>query len=151
VQPTVRVQREGFDLAAEASALSAGRGDVGAVVTFTGLCRDEGGALEALELEHYPDMAEERIAGIAREAAGRWPLTGLTVIHRVGLIRPGESIVLVAAGAAHRGDAFAAAAFLMDFLKTTAPFWKKEHRAGGGRAWVEAKGSDEAAARRWKP
>lgn len=150
IEPVVRVQREDFDLAAEVQALSGGRSDVGAVVTFSGLCRDDGGTLEALELEHYPGMAEAQIGRIARQAAERWPLTGLVAIHRVGLIRPGENIVLVAAASAHRAAAFEAASFLMDFLKTDAPFWKKEHRRGSAGGWVAAKASDDEAARRWR-
>lgn len=145
----VRVQAADFDLAAEAAALPAGRRDVGAVVTFTGLCRDERGTLLALELEHYPGMAEAAIRRIADQAAARWPLIALTVVHRFGRIRPGENIVLVIAASAHRGAAFEAASFLMDFLKTSAPFWKKEHRAAGEDRWVEAKGADDAAAARW--
>lgn len=148
--PKVRVQAEPFDPALEASLIEAGRRDIGAVVSFTGLCRDEDGALEALELEHYPGMAEAEIARVAADALARWPLQGLTIIHRHGRIVPGEKIVLVIAAARHRGEAFAAAEFLMDYLKTRAPFWKKEHRADGGAdAWVEAKAKDDAAAERW--
>ncbi len=150
-KPLVRVQAEDFDLAAECERLTRGRKDVGAVVTFTGLCRDEGGTLEALELEHYPGMAEEEILRIAREAAGRWPVNGLSVIHRHGRIAPGENIVLVIATSPHRQAAFEAASFLMDYLKSRAPFWKKEHRRDdqeGG--WVEAARRDEDAIRRWK-
>jgi molybdopterin synthase catalytic subunit len=107
--------------------------------------------LAALEIEHYPGMAEAEIARVARAALARWPLLGLTVIHRFGLIRPGEKIVLVVAAARHRGEAFAAAEFLMDYLKTSAPFWKKEHRADGSAGdWVEAKAADDAAALRWE-
>jgi molybdopterin synthase catalytic subunit len=151
VTPAVRVQAEPFDAAAEEAALAAGRTDVGAVVAFTGYCRDENGALEALELEHYPGMAEEEIARVAHEALARWPLLGLTVIHRYGLIRPGEKIVLVICAARRRAEAFAAAEFLMDYLKTRAPFWKKERRAGGADGgWVAAKAEDDAAAQRWR-
>jgi molybdopterin synthase catalytic subunit len=150
VEPVVRIQAADFDLAAEVAALTAGRRDVGAVVTFSGLCRDEAGRLAALELEHYPGMAEAEILRIAREAAGRWPLTGLTAIHRFGTIRPGENIVLVVAASAHRAAAFEAASFLMDFLKTRAPFWKKEHATDGSSgSWVEAKDADDLAAERW--
>jgi len=150
VEPLVRIQSEDFDLAAEVRRLTAGRPDVGAVVTFSGLCRDEGGALVALELEHYPGMAKAEIERIARQAAERWPLTGLTAIHRFGRIRPGENIVLVVAASAHRQAAFAAAEFMMDFLKSQAPFWKKEHRADGEPgAWVSAKDTDERARERW--
>jgi len=151
VRPTVRIQVEDFDTSAEIARLTAGRRDVGAVVTFAGLCRDEGGSLAALELEHYAGMAETEIARIADEALGRWPLTGLTAIHRYGRIAPGENIVLVVAASAHRYAAFEAVAFLMDYLKSRAPFWKKEHRRDGSSGdWVEAKGSDETAAARWK-
>jgi molybdopterin synthase catalytic subunit len=149
--PTVRIQAEDFDVSAEIARLAQGRGDVGAVVTFSGLCRDEAGTLAALELEHYPGMAEAEIARIAAQAIKRWPLTGLTAIHRYGKIRPGENIVLVVAASAHRRAAFDAANFLMDYLKSRAPFWKKEHRADGSAGeWVDAKETDEAAAERWK-
>ena len=147
----VRVQKEVFDAAAEAAQLTHGRSDIGALVTFTGLCRDEGGALEALEIEHYPGMAEEEINRVAMEAASRWPLEGIIAIHRYGLIRPGEPIVLVVTASGHRGEAFAAATFLMDYLKTEAPFWKKQYVTGGGTSdWVEAKAQDEAAAQKWR-
>jgi molybdopterin synthase catalytic subunit len=147
---TIRIQAEGFDAAAETAALTRGRADMGAVVAFTGFCRDEGGRLAALELEHYPGMAEAEIARIAQEAQRRWPLLGLTVIHRVGKIRPGEEIVLVLAASAHRRAAFEAAEFLMDYLKTRAPFWKREHlRDGTTGGWVEAKSQDEEATGRW--
>lgn len=150
VEPVVRVQADDFDIAAENARLTEGRADVGAVVTFTGLCRDEGGTLAALELEHYPGMAQAEIGRIAREAAERWPLTGLTVIHRHGKIAPGENIVLVVAASAHRQAAFEAADFMMDFLKTRAPFWKKEHRRDGTEGgWVEARDIDDKAAERW--
>ena len=149
--PTVRIQAEDFDVSAEIARLAQGRGDVGAVVTFSGLCRDEAGTLAALELEHYPGMAEAEIARIAAQAMARWPLTGLTAIHRYGKIRPGENIVLVVAASAHRQAAFDAANFLMDYLKSRAPFWKKEHHADGSAGeWVDAKETDEAAAERWK-
>jgi molybdopterin synthase catalytic subunit len=151
VIPAVRVQREDFDIAAEIAVLAKGRADVGAVVTFSGLCRDEAGTLSALELEHYPGMAEAEIGRIAAEAAERWPLQGLTVIHRFGKIAPGENIVLVVAASAHRHAAFEAANFLMDYLKSRAPFWKKEHRADGSvGGWVKAKEADDEAAGRWK-
>jgi len=150
ISPTIRVQRADFDLQAEVAALSAGRHEIGAVVTFSGLCRDEGGSLEALELEHYPGMAEaemQRIAGIAVE---RFGLHGLTAIHRFGLIAPGENIVLVIAAASHRQAAFDGANFVMDFLKTSAPFWKKEHGAGGKAGdWVAARDADDAARSKW--
>lgn len=151
IVPAIRVQREDFDVAAEIAALTKGRADIGAVVTFSGLCRDEAGALAALELEHYPGMAEAEIGRIAAEAIERWPLQGLTVIHRHGKIAPGENIVLVVAASAHRQAAFEAANFLMDYLKSRAPFWKKEHRADGSEGgWVEAKEADDEAAGRWK-
>ena len=122
--PVVRVQQDDFDLAGEVAAVAGGRSDIGAVVTFSGLCRDEGGRLTALELEHYAGMAEAEIARIAGEAVQRWPLAALTVIHRHGLIRPGENIVLVVAASPHRQVAFEAASFMMDYLKSRAPFWK---------------------------
>ncbi len=147
---TVRVQAEPFDTAAETAALTAGRADIGALVAFTGLCRDEGGRLAALELEHYPGMAEAEIARVAGDAVTRWPLLGLTVIHRYGRVAPGEPIVLVLAASSHRRAAFEAADFLMDYLKTRAPFWKREHLADGGTGdWVEAKEADERASERW--
>lgn len=151
VVPVVRVQQADFDLAHEVAAVADGRSDIGAVVTFSGLCRDEGGRLTALELEHYAGMAEAEIARIAGEAARRWPLAALTVIHRHGLIRPGENIVLVVAASPHRQAAFEAASFMMDYLKSRAPFWKKEHLAGGGAGdWVEAAVADDDAAARWR-
>jgi molybdopterin synthase catalytic subunit len=151
VVPVVRIQAQDFDVAAEIARLTQGRADIGAVVSFSGLCRDEQGTLSALELEHYPGMAEAEIARIAAEAVQRWPLQGLTAIHRHGKIAPGENIVLVVAASAHRQAAFEAANFLMDYLKSRAPFWKKEHRADGSEGgWVEAKEADDEAARRWK-
>jgi molybdopterin synthase catalytic subunit len=149
--PNIRVQRERFDLSEESRRLTEGRAEIGAVVAFTGYCRDEGETLAALELEHYPGMAEEEISRIAAEAAGRWPLLGLTIIHRTGRLTPGEPIVLVLAASEHRQPAFEAASFLMDYLKTRAPFWKKEHHEDGSAGdWVEAKNLDDAAAERWK-
>ena len=148
--PTVRLQREPFDAGAETAKLTRGRDDIGAVVTFTGICRgvENGAPIAALVLEHYPGMAEAEIERHVLEAAGRWPLLGVTVIHRVGRIEPGEDIVLVVAVSAHREAAFAAAEFLMDYLKTRAPFWKQVETAGG-KAWVAAKAADDAAAERW--
>jgi molybdopterin synthase catalytic subunit len=147
---SVRVQKRDFDPGAEAEALAQGRTSVGAVVSFVGYCRDEGGSLAALELEHYPGMAEEEIARAAGEAEARWPLLGLTVIHRYGRIPTGERIVLVAAAAEHRGAAFAAAEMLMDYLKTRAPFWKRAVRLDGGvEGWIEPKGEDDRSAARW--
>jgi molybdopterin synthase catalytic subunit len=146
----VRVQREDFDAAAESTVLSAGRVDVGAVVTFVGLCRDDGGNLAALELEHYPGMAEAEMERVAEEAEARWPLAGVVAIHRFGAIRPGEQIVMVAAASAHRAAAFAAAEMLMDYLKTRAPFWKRAVLTDGSNlGWVAAKEADDAAAGRW--
>jgi molybdopterin synthase catalytic subunit len=147
---SVRIQREDFDAAAEAARLTRGRNDVGAIVTFTGLCRDEGGKLTALELEHYPGMAEEEISRVAAQAESRWPVLGGVAIHRYGKIAPGENIVLVVIASSHRAAAFEAAEFMMDYLKTRAPFWKKEHLVGGAEGdWVEAKDVDDAAAERW--
>ena len=147
----VRVQKESFDASTEAAALTQGRRDIGALVTFTGHCRDEGGALAALGIEHYPGMAEEEITRVAREAASRWPLEGIVAIHRYGLIQPGEPIVLVVTASTHRAEAFAAATFLMDYLKTEAPFWKKQQLSGSGsRNWVEAKAEDNAAVQKWR-
>ena len=145
----VRIQAEDFDVAAEIAALSKGGRDVGAVVTFTGLCRDEGGRLAALELEHYPGMAEAEAARVVEDARARWPLSGVTVIHRYGRILPGQNIVLVVTASSHREAAFAAAEFLMDYLKTRAPFWKQVESKSGA-AWVDAKEADDAAADRWR-
>ena len=148
---TIRIQAEPFDAAAETAALTDGRGDIGAVVAFTGLCRDEDGRLAALELEHYPGMAEAEIGRIAAQAQTRWNLLGLTIIHRFGKIVPGEGIVLVLTASAHRQAAFEAASFLMDYLKTHAPFWKREHLKDGlVGAWVDAKEADDRAAERWR-
>ena len=148
---TVRLQSEDFDAGAEARRLTAGRTDIGAIVTFTGICRgaEAGAPVAAMTLEHYPGMAEAEIARHVEEAQARWPLLGVTVIHRYGRMVPGDNIVLVVTAASHRGDAFAAAEFLMDYLKTRAPFWKQEERAHGA-AWVDAKGSDDTSAGRWK-
>ncbi|MGH6847957.1 MAG: molybdenum cofactor biosynthesis protein MoaE [Methylocella sp.] len=147
----VRVHKESFDASAEAAVLIQGRTDIGALVSFTGLCRDEGGALAALEIEHYPGMAEAEIHRAALEAASSWRLEGVLAVHRYGLIYPGEPIVLVITASRHRGEAFAAASFLMDYLKTEAPFWKKRHLAGKGLGdWVEAKAQDHAAAQKWR-
>jgi molybdopterin synthase catalytic subunit len=151
IAPVVRVQAEDFDIAAETAGLTAGRADIGAVVTFSGLCRDEGGQLAALELEHYPGMAEAEILRVCRLAADRWPLMGLTAIHRFGKIAPGGNIVLVIAASSHRQAAFDAASFVMDFLKTSAPFWKKEHFDDGSEGgWVSAREADGEATRRWQ-
>jgi molybdopterin synthase catalytic subunit len=150
VEPVVRVQPDDFDILAETERLTAGRRDVGAVVCFTGLCRDEDGRLSALELEHYPGMAEAEITRICRIAIERWPVTGLTAVHRYGKIAPGGNIVLVLAASPHRQAAFDAASFVMDFLKTSAPFWKKEHFTDGSEGgWVSAKDADDEARKRW--
>ncbi len=150
VSPRVLVQAEDFSVEDESRRLTDGRADVGALVTFTGLCRDEAGKLQALELEHYPGMAEGELSRIAKQAVDRWPLTGLTVIHRHGRIEPGQNIVLVIAASAHRRAAFEAADFLMDYLKTRAPFWKKEHFISGSDGkWVDAKSGDDEDAARW--
>jgi len=146
-QVSVRAGR--IDLAAELERFAPG-GDAGAVVTFSGYCRDEGGRLSALELEHYPGMAEREIGRIAAEAMDRWDLIRILCIHRHGLIRPGEEIVLVACASTHRGAAFEAASFVMDFMKTRAPFWKREHlKDGTVGGWVAAKDTDDAASDRW--
>ena len=146
----VTVQPQDIDVAAEIAAIGAGRTDIGAIVTFTGLCRDEGGTLAALEIEHYPGMAEAEIERVARDAEARWPLQACRVIHRFGAIDPGQTIVFVATASAHRAAAFAAADFLMDFLKTRAPFWKRNRRRDRAAVdWVDAKEKDETAARRW--
>jgi molybdopterin synthase catalytic subunit len=150
MQTTVRLQREDFDAAAEQAALTRGRTDIGAVVTFTGICRgaEAGEPIAALILEHYPGMAEDEIGRHVEEAKSRWPLQGVTVVHRYGRIAPGENIVFVATASSHREAAFAAAEFLMDYLKTRAPFWKQVE-SKSGTAWVDAKGADDAAAARW--
>lgn len=147
---TIRLQRDAFDVAAEAKKLTQGRTDIGAVVTFTGICRaDENGErIAALTLEHYPGMAEAEIARHVDEALARWPLLAVTVIHRFGRIAPGEDIVMVATASSHRQAAFAAAEFLMDYLKTRAPFWKQVEKPSG-KTWVEAKSGDDFAAERW--
>jgi molybdopterin synthase catalytic subunit len=147
---TVRITDRPFDPSTETAALSHGRTDIGAVVAFSGICRDseDGGKIASLTLEHYPGMAEAEIARHIAEAEGRWPLMGVRVVHRVGRIEPGETIVFVACASKHRHAAFEAAEFLMDFLKTRAPFWKKVEQVSGV-AWVEAKEKDDDAAARW--
>jgi molybdopterin synthase catalytic subunit len=151
IPATVRLQREPFDASAEAAKLTRGRTDVGAVVTFTGICRGAEGEepIAALTLEHYPDMAEAEIMRHVEEACSRWPLLGVTVIHRYGRITPGEDIMMVVTASSHREAAFASAEFLMDYLKTQAPFWKQVEKASGS-SWVDAKAADDAAAARWK-
>jgi molybdopterin synthase catalytic subunit len=148
---SVRITREAFEIGAEVRRMTAGRVDVGAVVTFTGVCRgdDDGRSLIALTLETYAEMATEEIGRHVEGARRRWPLTGCLVVHRHGRILPGEDIVLVVTASAHRRAAFEAAEFLMDYLKTSAPFWKSEEVIGGERSWVAAKESDDAAAARW--
>jgi molybdopterin synthase catalytic subunit len=147
---TIRLQSADFDAAAEAALLTRGRTDIGAVVTFTGICRgsDAVAPVAAMTLEYYPGMAETEIARHVEEAEARWRLLGVTIIHRHGRLVPGDNIVLVVTAASHRGDAFAAAEFLMDYLKTRAPFWKQEERPDGS-VWVDAKSADDAAADRW--
>jgi molybdopterin synthase catalytic subunit len=147
---TVRVQEALFDMAAETAALTAGRTDVGGVASFLGVCRADDG-LTAMVLEHYPGMTERALAQIAAEAEMRWPLlTGCTIVHRVGRILPGEPIVLVLTASSHRAAALESCAFLIDWLKTKAPFWKREEFAGGAeQRWVEARAEDDAAAARW--
>ena len=147
----VRVQAEEFDASRELAALTRGRTDVGALASFVGLVRDTHGgqSIEGMTLEHYPGMTEQALEAICREAHARWSLLDTLVIHRVGALRPGDPIVLVGVASAHRGEAFAACEFIMDFLKTRAPFWKREDTPAGAR-WVEARASDDTAAERWK-
>ena len=151
MQTKIRLQREEFDAAVETAALTRDRTDIGALVTFTGICRgaEAGEPIGALTLEHYPGMAEAEIARHVEEAKARWPLMGVTVIHRYGRIAPGENIVLVVTASSHREAAFAAAEFLMDYLKTQAPFWTQVE-AATGKTWVEAKDADDVAAARWR-
>ena len=148
----VRVQREDFDVGAEIRKLTAGRTDIGAVVTFTGLVRGTaaGEPITAMSLEHYPGMTEAELARVEEEALRRWSLQASTVIHRYGDLAPGDNIVLVITASAHRQAAFAAAEFLMDYLKSRAPFWKKETGPDGAGHWVDARDSDETALERWK-
>ena len=150
VPVTIRLQQGDFDVAAESAALTRGRTDIGAVVSFVGVCRGGEGdaAITAMTLEHYPGMAEEEIGRHVAEAIARWPLAGVTVIHRFGRLTPGENIMMVLTASVHRAAAFEAAQFLMDYLKTSAPFWKREERADGA-SWVEARREDDAAAARW--
>tara|TARA_R110002110_G_scaffold18212_4_gene76728 strand:+ start:3541 stop:3987 length:447 start_codon:yes stop_codon:yes gene_type:complete len=143
----IRVQTEDFDIGAEVAALTKGRTDIGALVTFSGLVRNmnEGAPVNTFELEHYPGMTEKELTRIEEQAHERWPLQASLIIHRIGKLEPGDNIVLVAAASAHREAAFEAAAFLMDYLKTRAPFWKRE-----GDVWVEARESDETAEKKWQ-
>jgi len=147
---TVRVQEQDFDVSAELSRLTAGSGDIGGIGCFVGVVRS-GGDLAAMNLEHYPGMTERAIRQITDEAERRWKLLGCTVIHRVGRLAPGAQIVLVLAAAAHRAEALEATAFLIDWLKTKAPFWKREEFADGSAQWVAAKDADESASARWGP
>ena len=145
----IRVQREDFDIGAEIEGVRAGRTDNGAIVSFTGIVREtKGERVAAMTLEHYPGMTERELERIEAEARERWPITECTIIHRYGRLEPGDNIVLVVTASAHRQAAFDAAAFLMDYLKTSAPFWKSEEMPEGPR-WVEAREADDKAARRW--
>lgn len=146
----VRVQRDDFNVSSEIAALTAGHSEAGAIVTFTGRARAEGGRLAAITLEHYPGMTETELERIEAEARERWPLIASLIVHRVGELAAGDNIVLVVAVAEHRQAALEAAGFLMDYLKTRAPFWKKETTVSGESTWVEARASDETAARRWR-
>jgi len=144
------VQNEAFELGVEVDALRRGRTDIGGIASFVGLARDmnDGSDVAAMTLEHYPGMTEKALAALVEEAQSRWTLLDVTLIHRVGRLLPGDPIVLVAVAGSHRGEAFAACEFIMDYLKTRAPFWKKEETPEGER-WVEARASDDAAAMRW--
>jgi molybdopterin synthase catalytic subunit len=144
----IRVQQEDFDISAEIARLTSGRTDIGAIVTFTGTVRDQDGAVSEMALEHYPGMTERELARIEAEACARWPLQASLIVHRYGTLKPGDNIVLVLTASEHRDAAFDAAKFLMDYLKTSAPFWKRETGPGGSR-WVEASSSDATARTRW--
>jgi len=146
----IRVQTENFDIGAEITALKEGRTDIGAVVSFTGTVRDTDGTVSEMTLEHYPGMTEKELKRIEQEAHARWPLQASLIVHRVGTLKPGDNIVLVVTASAHRDAAFEAAKFVMDALKTSAPFWKRESGPEGSH-WVEAKARDESAAARWHP
>jgi molybdopterin synthase catalytic subunit len=147
----IRVQTEDFDLSAEVRALTADRTDIGAVVTFTGTVRGTAGGrpITSMTLEHYPGMTEAELARVEAEAQARWPLQASLIVHRVGALKPGDNIVLVVTASPHRHAAFEAAEFLMDYLKTRAPFWKKEADANGAGGWVDARESDTDAEARW--
>ena len=145
----IRVQQEDFDIGAEIAGLKAARTDIGAIVTFIGTVRDQQGAVTEMTLEHYPGMTEAELQRIEAEACARWPLQASLIVHRYGSLKPGDNIVLVVTASEHRDAAFDAAKFLMDYLKTSAPFWKRETGPGGAR-WVEASESDAGAASRWK-
>lgn len=148
---TVRVQEADFDIAAEIAALRLGNPGIGAIASFIGVVRDlnEGDSVAEMTLEHYPGMTEKSVEAIIAEARGRWQVVDALVIHRIGTLRPLDQIVLVVVSSAHRGDAFAACEFIMDYLKTRAPFWKKEQTAAGPR-WVDARAADDVAAERWQ-
>jgi molybdopterin synthase catalytic subunit len=148
--PRVRVQQEDFDAGRELDAFTRGRTDVGAVASFIGVVRDanDGAAVNGMSLEHYPGMTEKALEDICAQAMERWDIIDALVVHRVGALRPGDRIVLVGVSSAHRGEAFAACEFIMDYLKTRAPFWKREETEQGAR-WVEARASDDDAAGRW--
>ncbi len=146
----IRVQRQAFDVGAELAALTAGRTDIGALASFVGLVRDQAdAAITAMTLEHYPGMTEKKLAEIEAEALARWPLQASLIVHRYGRMLPGEAIVLVATASPHRAAALEACAFLIDWLKTKAPFWKLEETSEA-RRWVEARGADDQAAARWQ-
>ena len=145
----IRVQHEDFDIGAEIRRLKAGRSDIGAIVAFVGTVRDQAGAVDEMTLEHYPGMTEAELQRIEAEACSRWPLQGCLVVHRTGTLRSSDNIVLVVTASEHREAAFRAAEFLMDYLKTSAPFWKRESGPQGAR-WVEASATDTAATTRWK-
>ena len=147
---TIRVAEADFDVGAETAAILQHSQGIGGLASFVGVMRNhnEGSEVRAMHLEHYPAMTEKALAAIVSEAAGRWPLQAVTVIHRVGELRPGDQIVLVLTAAEHRGEAFSACEFIMDYLKTRAPFWKKEITAQGER-WVDARTTDDSAAERW--
>ncbi len=147
----IRVQEDDFDIGAEVKRLTAGRSDIGAIVSFIGVVRgeSEGNLLTDMTLEHYPGMTERELERVEQEAHARWPLQESLIIHRYGILKPGENIVLVVTASAHRHTAFEAAEFLIDYLKTSAPFWKKERFKGRPAHWVEAKSDDDAAAARW--
>ncbi len=150
----IRVQAEDFDVGAEIATLSDGRTDIGAIVTFTGTVRggsnDSADTITSMTLEHYPGMTEKELARVAAEANARWPLQGTTIIHRIGELNPGDNIVLVVTASRHRRAAFEAAEFLMDYLKTRAPFWKKETAVDGSGDWVDARDADKAVLARWE-
>jgi molybdopterin synthase catalytic subunit len=145
----IRVQQEDFDIAAEIGRIKAGRSDIGAIVTFTGTVRDQAGTINEMTLEHYPGMTERELERIEAEALSRWPLQACLIVHRVGALQTGDNIVLVITASEHRDAAFDAARFLMDYLKTSAPFWKRETGSAGSH-WVEADPSDADASARWK-